>query len=65
MSTYMFIGKFHKGLDSLRVGFTPLTMGRYSEGPLGVTESINIFPNIGDYVMGMLEHVNKKEEQNR
>jgi hypothetical protein len=36
---YGFMGKYDKGLDSSRLGFTPLTMERYSLGPLGVTVS--------------------------
>jgi hypothetical protein len=64
-TTYRFIRKFDKGLDSSRVRFAPLTMKRYSWGPLGVTASIIVWPDTGGFVTRMPEHNNEKEEQNR
>jgi hypothetical protein len=64
-TTYRFIEKFNKGLDSSREEFAPPTMERYSYGPLDVMASIIVWPDISDYVTGMPEHVNKKEEQNQ
>jgi hypothetical protein len=61
-TTYRFIGTFVKGHDSLRVEFAPPMMERYSQGPLGVTSSIIVWPNTGDNVTGMPEHVNEKKE---
>ena len=65
MTTYGFIGKFDNGLDGSRVGLAHTTMERYSEGPLGVNTSIIVWPYTHDFVMGMPEHNNEKEEQNR
>ena len=63
-TTYRLIGKFDKGLDSSRVGFASHTMEKIFLGPLGVTTSIILWPDTGDYVKGMLEHFNEKKEQN-
>ena len=60
-TTYGFVRMFDNGLDSSRLGFAPPSMGRYSYGPLSVTESNIIWPDTGDYVTGMLEHNNEKE----
>jgi hypothetical protein len=39
-AAYGFTEKYDKGLDSSRLGLTPLSMERYSLGPLSVMVSI-------------------------
>lgn len=39
--TYGYTGNVCLGIDSSRLGFAPLTIKRYSLGPLGVTVSLS------------------------
>ena len=48
-----------------RLGFVTPIVGEVSLGPLVVMASIIVWPNTGDYVMGMSKQVSEKEEQNR
>jgi hypothetical protein len=47
------------------MGFAPPAMERYSQGPLGVTVSIIVWPDTCDMITGIPEHGNEEREQNR
>ena len=58
--------KNDKALDDSRLIFAPLTMERYSLGPLSITISIIVWSDTTVIMItGIPEHKNEKIEQNR
>jgi len=64
-AAYGFMGKYDKGLDSSRLGFTPPTMERYSRALSVLRYPSSSGQTQCDLITGMPERGNEKREQNR